>query len=135
MKVVTRKQARQLHEEIEETLQPLAKKHNVVIGVGGGRFSATSYSCKVTVLVGEDANVPAGLEGVSIKWIKSYKDLATIYGLPKDGLGKTIKIPALGEYTIVGFRPKAKCQVVARKGNNKMFNVFTVDAVKNALKS
>ena len=130
----------QLRTEINLALATIAQKHNLLIDIGNGRFSATE--CRFTKLVirPKTAIFAAPLSGANNAPILSqtlegqeYLNLGYLLGLPKDGLGKTF-ICAGKRYVITGLRRSRRKYPVSGISSTGKPMKFTTQSVIAGLK-
>jgi hypothetical protein len=113
-----------LSDEIERALQPIASKYGIQIKRGRGVFAPTDFTLKV-----ECAVVKGGI--AATKEATSFENYAHMIGLKKEDLGKPITFRGKG-YAIMGFRPRSKYSILARRDDGKSF-WLPLDEVKKAL--
>lgn len=114
--------------EIENALRAVAEKYDLQMDMGRITFSATEFRGKLSVRVkqpGEASNPVAS---------NPYSKYLTPDRYPELSLGMKVVVSG-AEYTVVGARPRAKLDIVLRKGNNKMLTAMSVTAIRFALKN
>jgi hypothetical protein len=101
--------------EIEKAVQPVAKKYGITVESYGGTISDINGIFKLQV------NIEGSLE-------KAYRERAKSWGLPEDGIGKTL-IYCGRTYTITGLEPYKKFPVITVRDDGKTIQ-FKTDVVK-----
>jgi hypothetical protein len=98
-----------------KALKPLEEQFGVKVSYKGGRFDGDLCRLKFEFAeVRKDGTVLS-------EDAKAYMELATLYGLPKDGLGKEFSCSGK-TYVVCGFRPRSRQSVIgARKPDGKKF--------------
>ena len=146
MNSFTRSAVIALRTELEEAIQKVADKHNLIIGLGNASFSTTEATFnklklvpKVpTVVSTASINRPSigsvqnGTDPYNTLESREYLNLGYLRGLPKEWLGKQFRA-ANGVYTLVGLngsRPKFPLIGTSSRGTRYK---FTVDAVKRGI--
>lgn len=115
---MTRSLLRELNAEINGALEAVAERHGLVVSVGGGSFSSSSYRPKVEFkTVGEDG-VP-----------EDFAATARLLGLPEDCYGKTFTNRGRA-FTVRGFNLRAKRYPVLVERDDGRTYKFDVGTVK-----
>lgn len=123
---IDRTTCRLLAERIEAALKPIADELGVVITAKGGSFTSSQYTCKVEVAtVGDDG-------AVKTRAADAFKQLASLYGMAPDDLGKTFRVNRK-TYTIVGLATRRRARPVIAKDADGREYVFAVNDAKRFL--
>lgn len=114
-----------LRTEIDAALAEVAKRNGITLMLGNIRFQDNTFNAKVTGDTATSKSAPKDGENSSeLKWRKGLNSFAaTTLGFTQDMAGKTFRL--YGEqYVLIGFRPKAKAKVVARKPGHKSYTAL-----------
>lgn len=99
MKEINKEACRTLRERINAALASLAAELDINITAAGARFTPTNATFKLEIAVkGENGKVVS-------KFAETYNQLCLVYGLPKDGLGKTINFNGQ-QFVVTGLNPQ-----------------------------
>ena len=95
-------------------LKPLEQQFGVKVNYKGGSFD--NDLCRLKFEFAEVQKDGTVLSDDA----KAYLELATLYGLPKDGLGKEFSCSGK-KYVVCGFRPRSRQSIVASRPDGKKF--------------
>lgn len=123
--------------DIAAALAAVEKKYGIQLSVGNIRFTDNDFKAQL-VAVTNDAASAVAPEGVKltagvIKWQKSFKEYAGIWGLKATDLGAEISVGGK-KYKIIGARPKATNKIVLGDCSDK-YTAISTEQVKNLLNS
>lgn len=115
-------------DRIKAALAPLAAELGVEISTGGGKYEGDYFAPKLRLsIVGADG-------AVGSPEANAFRQLASLYGLKPDDLGKSFKSHGR-KFTIAGLKTRAHARPVVAKGDDGKLYGFPVEAVKIALLS
>lgn len=125
---VTRAQARQITADVEQALADVFAKHGLDL-----RIKSSKYGLCYAVSVEGIVAAPEGAEfNPNTREAQAYVELADLYGLPADGLGRKFTMGG-HEYTVVGINDRARSMpVLAQRADGKRYKM-PEDAVARAL--
>ena len=115
-----------IEEQVNERLAELSEELGVNLNVSGGTFSNVEATLKLKIQVqNPDTGSFYSKEG------EDFKRNAHLIGMKPDDLGKTFKKYGQEEFTIEGFRIRArKAPILAKKTSNGKMFAFSVESVK-----
>lgn len=114
-----------LRPKIQEALDQIAKEYDISLSLAGITFDNNTATLKVKAAV-------KNMNGEFVsEYAQPFKELASLYGLKADDLGKKVIIRNV-EYTIVGLAPRSKKYplLCKQKSNGKTYKFTTVDVVE-----
>lgn len=122
-----RETARLIGDRVVAALGPLGKELGVVMKRGGGTFGEHTFTMKLEIgVVGDDGTVAS-------RTAEAFKQLAPLYGLSVDDLGKTFRSGG-DVYTITGLATRrTKRPLLASRGRSGKEYCFAVEDVKRLM--
>lgn len=112
---------------MEKALQSVAEEYGLKISVQGGRYDGMSYTAKVLCATLSESGQAQGPE------VAAFQQLARIYGLKPEDLGREFMSPSGETFVLVGLAPKSrKYPFLAKNRAGKVFK-FTERVVVNQL--
>lgn len=125
-----------IRHDVDQALAEVAKKHGIHLSIGTIRFDGANFRTKLTGdVITPGGNSKPTEDPQEAKWRKGLTSFAAhVAGITPKDAGRLFNL--YGEqYELIGFRSKARLQVVARKSGRKSYTALPLQAVAAALKS
>ena len=124
----TRKNAKELHAALAVAVEEVCAKFGVDVTLGNIRFTPDSARTAIIAAVGK-ADVGGKLDDERV-YADNFRRIAVRhYGYFKDeDLGATVKVNN-EDYTIVGWRGRAKCQLAAKNTKGELVGLNYKDVM------
>lgn len=107
MTTISRQTCAAITDELTAAINAIAAKHGLVAKVNGGSFSDDSFKPRVEFLVPGDSG-----DGALMKDERAFRQLARLYGLDPNCLGKEFQARDGNCYRIAGLLPRRSKNVV-----------------------
>lgn len=128
IKTIDRATCEMIRKQVDAVLEVIGKEHGIVIkSNGGGTFTSNNFTFRVEASVVGDGGI------VHNKETEEFKQLATLYRMKAEDLGKVVMIQG-DKYEITGMKSRSyKFPVLAKKLSNGKVYKFPVHTIKVAL--
>lgn len=129
---------RTLRTDIDAALAAVCAKHGITLAVGKMTYSANEFTARLTANTAADAKTVEAVSETGLPashaWVRQWIGSIGIFGIPKDALGKEIKVRGQ-RFLLAGLTRSPREPIAAKPLDRKTskYTLLSVMEVKAAL--